>query len=272
MQISEMRIVDVREPLTDQRQRLLDLLGSLSAAQWAASTAAPQWSVKDQTLHLLDVDLSWIAHDRDHEKSGHPPPSFEHVEFVARLGQRNQRWIDGARGLSPRLIIDLLAWAGGQLDAYLGTVDLAQPSSVYWAGDAPLWFDIAREFTERWVHYRQIREAVQPAGDDDKPDEYLALVVRTFVWGFPHQYRAPAAAGTTISLEITDIGSWRLTRTQAGWELDQGQPAKPMASLRMDGETAWRLLTGAHYDSGRVELSGDPALTGPLLQVRGIIG
>jgi hypothetical protein len=43
------------------------------------------------------------------------------------------------------------------------------------------------------------------------------------------------------------------------------------ARLRIDGEAAWRLLTGAAYDAGQAELSGEPALTGPLLQVRGII-
>jgi hypothetical protein len=41
--------------------------------------------------------------------------------------------------------------------------------------------------------------------------------------------------------------------------------------LRISGEAAWRLLTGARYDAQQVQLSGDPALAGPLLQVRGII-
>lgn len=39
----------------------------------------------------------------------------------------------------------------------------------------------------------------------------------------------------------------------------------------MSGEAAWRLLTGAHYDARQVQLSGDRALLGPLLRVRGII-
>jgi hypothetical protein len=39
----------------------------------------------------------------------------------------------------------------------------------------------------------------------------------------------------------------------------------------MSGEAAWRLLTGASYDPRQVELSGDPALTETLLQVRGVI-
>jgi hypothetical protein len=66
--------------------------------------------------------------------------------------------------------------------------------------------------------------------------------VVSFIWGFPRQYQAPAPAGTTIA-----------------------------ARLRISGEAAWRLLTGARYDAQQVQLSGDPALAGPLLQVRGII-
>lgn len=271
MRIGEAPVVDVRGPLTAQRGRLLTLLTSLSAAQWAAPTAAPQWSVKDIALHLLDVDLSWLACDRDHDQSGIIPVPADHEEFVRGLARRNQRWVKGTRALSPRLITGLLAWSGEQLDAYLGTVDLTGASSVYWAGEVPVWFDLAREFTERWVHYQQIREAALPGGHDQRQDEYLPLVLRTFIWGFPHQYQAPAPAGTAIALEIPGIGAWTLTRTATGWSLDERQPATPAASLRITGETAWRLLTGARHDMSQVQLSGDPALAEPLLRVRGII-
>ncbi len=271
MELAELAVVDVRGPLAAQRGRLLSLLTSLSDAQWAAPTVAPQWSVKDIALHLLDVDLSWVASGRDHHRAGHIPVSADHELFVRGLAERNQRWVDGARALSPRLITDLLRWSGEQLDAYLGTVELAAPSSVYWAGQVPLWFDMAREFTERWVHYRQIREAARPGGQDEQPDEYLPLVLRTFVWGFPHQYRAPAPAGTAVAVEVPGIGAWVLTRTVTGWSLDEGDATAPAARLRMAGEAAWRLLTGARYDAGQVQLSGDPVLAEPLLRVRGII-
>jgi hypothetical protein len=99
------------------------------------------------------------------------------------------------------------------------------------------------------VHYQQIREAVRPAGGDNRQDGYLPLVLHTFIWGFPHQYQAPAPAGTTIALQVDGIGAWMLTRTATGWTLDEGQPATPAASLRMTGEAAWRLLTGARYDA-----------------------
>jgi hypothetical protein len=97
------------------------------------------------------------------------------------------------------------------------------------------------------------------------------LVLRTFIWGFPHQYRTRAPADTTIALEIAGIGTWMLTRTPGGWVLDEGQPAAPAASLRASGDAAWRLLTGTRYDTSQVQVSGDPALAGPLLRVRGII-
>jgi hypothetical protein len=271
MEIGEVPSIDVRGPLTAQRSRLLSLLSSLNDAQWAAPTAASQWLVKDIALHLLDVDLSWLARNRDHDRSGVIPVPADHEEFVRGLASRNQRWVDGTRVLSARLITSLLAWSGEHLDAYLGTVELTRASSVYWAGPVPLWFDLAREFTERWVHYRQIQAAVMPAGHDQQPDEYLPLALRTFIWGFPHQYQAPAPPGTTIALEIPGIGAWTLARTAARWTLDEGQAAAPAATLRMSGEAAWRLLTGARYDTRQVELSGDPALAKPLLQIRGVI-
>ena len=211
------------------------MLSSLIDAQWAAPTAAPQWPVKDVALHLLDVDLSWLARNRDRTGTGTIPAPSGHEDFVRRLAQRNQRWVDGTRTLSPQLITGLLQWSGEQLDAYLGTVDLARTSSVYWAGEVPLWFDLAREFTERWVHYQQILEAARLAGDNHQHDDYLPLVLRTFIWGFPHQYRAPAPAGTTIALAITGIGAWTLTKTATGWTLDEGRTAVPAASLQMTG-------------------------------------
>jgi mycothiol maleylpyruvate isomerase-like protein len=269
MRIDELPVVDVRGPLTAQRGRLLSLLTSLSDAQWAAPTAAPRWRVKDIALHLLDVDLSFLTRFRDDDQSSSIPAPSGHEELVRGLDRRHQQWIDGTRVLSPELIIGLLGWAGEQFDAYLGTIELTRPSSVYWAGQAPLWFDLAREFTERWVHYRQIREAARSAEQED--DEFLPLVLRTFIWGFPHQYGAPAVPGTTVLVEIPGTGAWTLTRTAGGWGLDEGRAAGPAASLRMSGEAAWRLLTGARYDAGQVHLSGEPALASPLLQVRGII-
>jgi hypothetical protein len=92
-------------------------------------------------------------------------------------------------------------------------------------------------------------------------------MLRTFIWGLPHQYQARAPAGTTIALETPGIGAWTLTRTATGWSLDEGQADAPAVGLQISGEAAWRLLTGARYDARQVQLSGDPAPAGPLLRV-----
>lgn len=102
MRISELPVVDVRGSLTAQRGRLLRLLGTLSDPQWAAPTAAPEWSVKDIALHLLQVDLSWLARFRDHDSTELIPDASDHQEFVQALAALNQRWVKGTRLLSPR--------------------------------------------------------------------------------------------------------------------------------------------------------------------------
>lgn len=271
MRIDEIPVIDVREAITRQRARLLKLIGSFGEPQWNAATAASEWTVKDVVLHLLGGELSWLARNRDKEISGLVPTGSGHAGFVRGLDQHNQRWVDAGRMLSPRLIIDLLQWSGEQFDISLQAVNMTQPGSVYWAGEAPAWFDLAREFTERWIHFQQIYEATHPGPHDSSGDEFLSLVLRTFVWGFPHQYRAPAPDGTTVAVEIDDVGSWMLTQTGGRWILGEGQVAAPSARVRMTGDAAWRLLTGARYSPADVRLSGDPALADPLLEVRGII-
>ncbi len=72
-------------------------------------------------------------------------------------------------------------------------------------------------------------------------------------------------------MQIAGIGAWTLTKTVTGWALDEGRTAAPAASVLMTAEAAWRLLTGARYDPRQVQPSGEPALTEPLLRVRGII-
>ena len=92
--------------------------------------------------------------------SGLLDDSIDYRAFVQLLDEKNQRWVEAARGLSAPVIIDLLRWSGNQFDRYVGPVDLDEPSSVIWSGPEPTprWFDLARDFTERWVHQQQIRD------------------------------------------------------------------------------------------------------------------
>ena len=76
--------------------------------------------------------------------------------------------VEGARQASAPAPLDLLAVTGPQDAAYHGSLDPHAPAlfNVAWAGEqtSPNWFDIGREYTERWHHQQQIREAVGAPG------------------------------------------------------------------------------------------------------------
>lgn len=165
---------------------------------------------------------------------------------------------------------DLLRWSGDEVGRHHDVLDLTAPSTVVWAahGDVPCWFDLARDLTERWVHQQHIRDAIGRPGDHAR---LLPRVLRTFVWAFPHQYRAPAPDGTAVEVDLDTGGCWALVRDGDRWTLREGGPRCPAARLGMAAPIAWRQLTGLPVPDEQVALDGDRSLVDPLLDVRGII-
>ena len=233
---------------------MVELVGSLSNAEWLAPTAAPGWSVKDVALHLLDDDLTWLSRQRDGDASGLVDMS-DRASFPALLAEKNQRWVEAGRSMSRPVVRDLLEWSGGQVAAYHSEQDLTGEGWVSWASDAPVpyWFNLAQEFTERWVHQQQMREAV---GRVDHHDARLPEVLRTFVWAFPCQYRAPADAGTHVTIALGGA-AWTLTADGGGcWSLADGEVPNAAASLTLSADASWRMLTGAAVPGEGMASSG----------------
>lgn len=271
VELAEVPVRDVRPLLAEERADFLALLGCMGEADWLMPTEAGRWTVKDVALHVLDDELGWLSRGRDRDPSGLLDDTGDYRQFVAALDAKNQRWVDGASGLSHRVVQDLLEWSGRQVDQYYASLDLREPSKVLWAGPGPVpvWFDLARDLTERWVHQQQIRDAARMPGHHDR---FLPDVLHTFVWAFPYQYRPEAAPGTTVQLDFGHSGgSWILSRAARGWVLDEGTARWPAATLRMASQVAWRQLTGLPVSSGQYAAEGDDSLVRPLLAVRGII-
>ena len=274
MGLGDAAVVDIRPLLPGERRALVDLLAELSPEEWQTPTACPGWTVKDVALHLLDDELGWLSRGRDGDLSGLIDDTIDYRDFVGQLAAKNQRWVDGAAGLSPQVIIDLLTWSGAQVDAYFAEADLHAARRVIWAGPeaTPQWFDLARDFTERWVHQQQIRDAVGQPGLTD--DALLGAVLRTFLWALPHHYRdIVAAEGTTLVVWITGPGggAWSLVRHAEGWELSEEEPDRRDAEVALSSDAAWRLLTGAAVANTAVELRGDLTVAGPFMSARSII-
>lgn len=271
MNLSEAPLVDVRPLLIEERRDLLQFLRALSPADWDRPSAAPSWSVKDVALHLLDDDLGWLSRGRDGDRT-ELLSTEDHTSFVAALAAKNQRWIDGTRGLSARVLTDLLEWSGQEMDAYYASMNMQGEGSVSWAGDdpVPIWFDIAQDLTERWVHQMHIREAV--GGDRSFAARYLPVVLRTFVWALPHQYRVDAPVGTRVQVALASGGTWHLTSDGSSrWSLEEGKAESPHASIEFSDDAGWRWLTGAACPSQGSRLCGPSHLYQPLLKVRGIL-
>jgi len=212
--------------------------------------------------------MGWLSRGRDGDLTGLIAMQLPYREFVKALDKKNQRWVDAARGLSQRVVRELLAWSGEQVLSYYDTLDLQATTGVIWAGgEVPQWLGIGRDFTERWVHQQQIRDAVRRPGQHAR---YLPIVFGVFIWAYPHQFTARADTGTTVGITLGDQ-SWHLIRQDAGWELNEGVAPTPAASIEMDSDTAWRQLTGAAVPNQAALIKGAAHLAQPLRDVHGII-
>ena len=256
---------------------LLTLLSGLSSEDWERPTACARWSVKDVALHLLGDEVGILSRKRD----AFAPPAgavSDWQELVALINELNERWVRAARRISPSLLCDLLGYVGSQSCLYFQSLDpYAMGSPVSWAGPdpAPVWLDVTREYTERWLHQQHIRDAVGKPGL--KEPRLFAPVLDAFVRALPHTFRAVAVAeGTAVALTISgDAGSaWTLLRERGKWVLYVGVLSEADARVNVDQETAWRLFTRGISPTEarkRVTLAGDKTLGRKVLDTVSII-
>jgi uncharacterized protein (TIGR03083 family) len=273
--------VVVLDLFPEVRASLLALLTSLSDEEWSRPTVCPGWTVKDVALHLLGVEIGNLSRRRDRFRDPtDAAPEAEGWEYlVAFVDRLNEEWVAMSRRvISPHLLVGLLGFVGGQLDAYFRNLDLdATGGPVSWAGPepAPIWLDVAREYTERWVHQQQIRDAVGRPGLTER--RYLAPVLATFVHALPHALRGQAAPDSTrVRLRITGEagGVWQAVRTAERWRLSKDQAGSTVATVTVDQDTAWRLVTRAMSPEEAercASLEGDADLGRAVLRMVSII-
>ncbi len=170
--------------------KLIELLRSLSPDDWNRPTLAPLWTVKDITAHLLDGNLRTLS-SRDNHRLKPDMEINSYQDLVDYLNRLNADWVRAAKRLSPPVLTELLEITGKQYSAHMMNADpnIQAPVSVAWAGEKQSvnWFHIAREFTEKWHHQQQIREAVGRPGIMTK--EFFFPVMDVFMRGLPHRYR-----------------------------------------------------------------------------------
>lgn len=273
--LTEIAVVDRFEPL---RTRLIALLAGLDSRDWDRPTVARKWSVKDVAAHLLGGDIGILSRVRD-AQSLPSEPIRDYGDLVRVVDRLNDEWVVAARRMSPRVLCELLAFTAPQVEAYFASLDLhATAGPVSWAGPeaAPVWFDVAREFTERWHHQQQIRDAT---GSPPLYDPYfLRPVLETFARSLPNGFcGATAPGGTSVRFEISgDAGGvWFLQNGGREWDFIAAPAGDPATDVVVPQDIAWRMFTKGidpQQARARAVVKGNSDLAGPVFRATAIIG
>ena len=268
---------DIPAPIGIERGRLLELLGSLSPADWQKPTPCPEWTV-ELACHLVGVDLSSLSRNRDNHHGTVPPAGVNEAGFIEWIDDLQMEWVRAARRLSPRLVIDLLAWSAPQLvDMFEHEDPTARLAHVSWAGPDPLprWLNQVRELSEYWIHRQQLLAALDlPA--DLRPD-LVGPILEGLRWAYPFRLgEVPAAFGDTVVITISGpyAAMWSLVVTESGWGFGDSPGTRVVADLSMSTDQAWRLLTNnlTAPEQAQLVASGDRRILDAVLRTRAIIG
>jgi uncharacterized protein (TIGR03083 family) len=269
--------LDVRPLFPVERGALVDLLAALEPDEWSRATVCPGWAVRDVAGHILHDYVRRLSADRDR----HPGPEFGSDETLAAfLARSNEDFVRTARQISPRLIIDLLDHLGTQLDVEWSSREMGDPAraDVSWAAPglpAPVWLDVAREYSELWVHQQQIRDAVgRPGGTEPW---LLHPVLDTFMRALPqtlHGTSAPVGATVRVRVPGPAGGQWAAARRIDRWSLDDDAAGVVAAEVEIGAETLWRLATrGITVQTARklATTHGDTTLSNAVLEIVSIV-
>ena len=258
---------------------LVALLQGLASEDWERPTVAGAWRVRDVVAHLLDVDLRKLSVNRD----GHLMPPDEPIggygDLVKFLNRLNADWVTAARRLSPQVLVELLAVTGPAVSELVASLPPHEPARfpVAWAGEdrSENWFDVGRDYTERWHHQMQIRDAVgAPLLLESR---WLRPLLDLSVRALPRAYASVIAEeGTSIVFQVDgrEEEVWSVIREDGGWQIRQGAASNPAAIVRADADAAWRLLYNALPREAaleRISMEGDTVLAEPFLSTRSVM-
>lgn len=254
---------------------LIELLNSLTDDEWNAQTIAKLWKVKDVASHLLDGNLRGLSISRDGFFGEKANNINSYQDLVAFLNNLNLTWTNATKRISPKLLTFLLEVTGQQYTQHLNSLDPFSNAifSVAWAGQeiSPNWFHIAREYTEKYLHQQQIRDAINKPGIMTK--EFFYPFIDTLMFAFPFTFReVPADNGTVVTLIITgDIGGqWNIIKTESGWTLNKEIQNKSNATVKIAPSIAWKLFSKSWKPEqviDKTEILGDKHLGQNVLRI-----
>lgn len=241
--------IDIIELFPVLNEKLVSFLKELSPEDWQKQTVARKWLVKDVAAHLLDGNFRQISLHRDGWKVAVASPIYSYQELVNYLNTLNAEWVQAVKRLSPGIIIELLEKTNSEVYEIFKNRDPFAESiyPVSWAGEERSynWFDMAREYTERWLHQQQIRDAVNDKGIMTK--ELYRPFLDIFMYAWPYTCRnVKAGEGTILKTKVTGDGGgeWFLKMNKGDWKIENVKTNEPVITETViDGNEAWKLFS-----------------------------
>jgi uncharacterized protein (TIGR03083 family) len=267
-------MIDVLPLFPQLDSSLIEVLSGLSPEQWNKDTICKKWKVKDIAAHLLDSAIRRLSIGRDGYQ-GAAAEINNQDELLNYLNNLNADWVNAYERVIPAILISQLNTVQEELYLYFKDLDPAANAMfpVSRAGEkiSDNRFDIAREFTERWLHQQQIRQAVGARSlmNRDLYNPFLEICMKAL----PHHFKdLSSAASKTISVEVVgDAGGlWTIVRREKQWEfITAERPAD--STVYIDQNIAWMLFSGGIdiYEAGQYwQVTGDQDLGRHVLVMR----
>jgi len=228
---------------------LLNLLKSLKQSEWDLISPIPDRSVKDLVAHLIDGSLRRLALQRDnYEDISQKTDIRSYNDLIDHIQKLNKDWIIVARRLSPAILIDLLEYSETSFYEYFASIEANDKAffPVAWAGEdeSKNWFDIAREYTEKWHHQMQIRMAIGAPLLMEK--RYIEPLYNTFMLALPHLYNnmIEYPEGETIKVSIRGIlnKSWTVVLHKNKWSFIENKEREAGTTIELK-QSEWDLIS-----------------------------
>lgn len=241
-------MIDVTNKFLDLDKKLLHLLKSLTKEEWNKQTIAKLWKVKDVVAHLLDGNIRVLSGLRDRHQ-GKPPIINSYQDLLDYLNQLNAEWVIAMKRVSPEMLIDLLEHTSVPFCEYYDSLNLFDKAeySVAWAGEneSKNWMHIAREYTEKFLHQQQIRDAVGKQGIMTK--QYFYPFLDICMYALPYTLRdTPVDKNDSIKMEITGEagGIWYIQYNGKNWERIDTLPERPLLTeITIEQDASWKLFS-----------------------------
>lgn len=267
--------IDVRHLFKSLDEQLITLLENLSKEEWAKQTVASRWKVKDVASHLLDGNIRALSIQRDRYFGEESAGFHDYQELVNWLNALNADWIKASRRISPEVLIYLHKVTGPLVSDYFALLDPWDQAvfPVDWAGEKSSlnWMHLAREYSEKWHHQQQIRDATGRKGIMTR--EFFHPAIATFILGLPHTFRqVDSPPGTIVKVRIPGEagGDWYLIRDQHRWTLAENPGNQLSVSVSIPAELSWKLFTKSLKPNqviDRITIKGDRRLGEKVLEM-----